>query len=179
MGAKENAASKKWRLTHSAQAKAATAAWRLEHPELINATHKAWLAAHPEYDICAVNNAWNVANPEKARAISVASRARRWEKLTTRKKPKRCDVCRRSNVPIHYDHCHKSGLFRGWLCRDCNTALGLTHDSIKVLQSLIDYLTAYKERPRVTGATAKAQKLYAARQAASVAKTKAKKAAKA
>jgi len=27
-------------------------------------------------------------------------------------------------APFHVDHCHKTGLFRGMLCQQCNTALG-------------------------------------------------------
>lgn len=51
----------------------------------------------------------------------------------------KCQACS-STERICADHCHKTKLFRGWLCNGCNTALGHTHDSSKVLHKLADYL---------------------------------------
>jgi hypothetical protein len=41
----------------------------------------------------------------------------------------------------HIDHDHATGRFRGWLCSQCNHALGLLHDSPEKIQGLKDYLT--------------------------------------
>jgi hypothetical protein len=38
------------------------------------------------------------------------------------------------------DHDHVTGVFRGWLCYSCNTALGLLRDSHERLAMLDDYL---------------------------------------
>jgi hypothetical protein len=38
------------------------------------------------------------------------------------------------------DHNHKTGVFRGILCLNCNTLLGMAKDSTQVLQKAIDYL---------------------------------------
>lgn len=38
------------------------------------------------------------------------------------------------------DHCHKTGAIRGLLCHQCNRALGLLSDSVKVLEKSIKYL---------------------------------------
>jgi hypothetical protein len=38
------------------------------------------------------------------------------------------------------DHNHETGLFRGILCLNCNTLLGMAKDSARVLQKAIDYL---------------------------------------
>lgn len=38
------------------------------------------------------------------------------------------------------DHNHETGAFRGILCLNCNTLLGMAKDSTKVLQKAIDYL---------------------------------------
>lgn len=38
------------------------------------------------------------------------------------------------------DHCHLSGLFRGWLCGHCNTSIGKFGDSIEGLMNAVRYL---------------------------------------
>lgn len=38
------------------------------------------------------------------------------------------------------DHCHNTGKIRGLLCFKCNAILGLSHDSIDILRSAIDYI---------------------------------------
>ena len=38
------------------------------------------------------------------------------------------------------DHNHKTGVMRGWLCHDCNRALGNFKDSKKMLKRALKYL---------------------------------------
>lgn len=38
------------------------------------------------------------------------------------------------------DHCHKSKLFRGLLCNNCNVLLGLAKDSERILEAALEYL---------------------------------------
>jgi len=47
--------------------------------------------------------------------------------------------------PLCLDHNHRTGKVRGWLCHDCNTALGYTHDSKEKLAQLIAYLVKYSD----------------------------------
>lgn len=49
-------------------------------------------------------------------------------------------VCCESKGKLVWDHCHSSGEFRGWLCNNCNVALGMVKDSISTLEKLIEYL---------------------------------------
>lgn len=59
----------------------------------------------------------------------------------------RCKLCLKTNeVPLHVDHCHKSGNIRGLLCRPCNTALGMFQDNIEVLARAIRYLEEAKTK---------------------------------
>jgi endogenous inhibitor of DNA gyrase (YacG/DUF329 family) len=65
-------------------------------------------------------------------------------KSAPRPKPTNCEIC---NAPesnfkkgLQYDHDHNTGKFRGWLCSNCNTALGLVKDNKQILQELIKYL---------------------------------------
>lgn len=54
-----------------------------------------------------------------------------------------CDVCG-SKKNLGVDHDHESGIVRGLLCSNCNTALGLVKDSNERLEALIDYLEKSK-----------------------------------
>jgi hypothetical protein len=73
-------------------------------------------------------------------------------------RPERCEVCNaqrcngkkgRKRVRICYDHCHLSGLFRGWLCDDCNHILGLAKDDPQRLRKLARYLAKFFQSDKV------------------------------
>jgi len=61
-----------------------------------------------------------------------------------------CPVCNRGYEDIKFngnrhggwclDHDHKTGQFRGWLCHDCNKALGFFKDNVELLKSAIEYI---------------------------------------
>jgi hypothetical protein len=38
------------------------------------------------------------------------------------------------------DHCHDTGEFRGWLCKQCNTGLGNMGDTLQSLRLAVEYL---------------------------------------
>ena len=58
----------------------------------------------------------------------------------------KCAICRRPGTygrtrgGLGVDHNHATGMVRGLLCYSCNTALGLTRDSLDLLQSMMDYV---------------------------------------
>ena len=56
-----------------------------------------------------------------------------------RTKPDTCDICGRGGK-IVFDHCHKRGHARGWLCTPCNQALGLFGDNPETLLKAVAYL---------------------------------------
>ena len=53
-----------------------------------------------------------------------------------------CEICgvEPPNHGLHLDHDHETGAFRGWLCRSCNTAVGLAGDDPARLRAMADYL---------------------------------------
>jgi hypothetical protein len=51
-----------------------------------------------------------------------------------------CKICRRDDRELYVDHCHASGIVRGLLCTQCNTAAGLIADSPETAQNMADYL---------------------------------------
>lgn len=54
-----------------------------------------------------------------------------------------CDICS-SYEALHIDHCHATGVRRGYLCFKCNAALGLFKDKDILLQRAIAYLIRYR-----------------------------------
>lgn len=161
--ARKAATNKAWYATHSDQVKATGKTWRIANPnKLWHKTHKeaaslkaaAWKKANPaktkainaawyakNSDKSAVNRkAWRTANTTKANEYSRAWHLKMCEASAGRKKPKRCDVCKCSGAVIHFEHDHKDGHFRGWVCHRCNSALGYAKDSVVLLRKLAAYL---------------------------------------
>jgi len=58
--------------------------------------------------------------------------------------PRQCEVCGafgdEKRKKLCYDHDHKTGEFRGWICQRCNTALGMVKDNAETLIALAEYL---------------------------------------
>jgi hypothetical protein len=71
------------------------------------------------------------------------------EKKANRPRSEICEGCdeipnqdRKVKITV-FDHDHRTGKFRGWLCSDCNKILGLAHDNPMVLRKLAIYLEVY------------------------------------
>jgi len=65
------------------------------------------------------------------------------KKIAPRPRPEKCEVCgnygkKRNGIVL--DHNHKKGKFRGWLCSNCNTIIGLAKENTKTLKLLINYI---------------------------------------
>ena len=65
-----------------------------------------------------------------------------------RPRPASCEVCGSTNGKerLAWDHCHTTGRFRGWLCKQCNVALGLVKDNPNTLIKLSSYLIASMQK---------------------------------
>lgn len=85
-------------------------------------------------------------DPEGQRARVARFKARKEAErveIAGRPRPSVCDICHGNyHLGIVFDHCHKSGKFRGWLCDRCNKTLGLVKDSPSLLRKLAKYLEA-------------------------------------
>lgn len=95
-------------------------------------------------------------DPEGNKRRSLAFKERLIKKRETilgRPRPILCELCNetgyeRGNKPntgIVFDHDHKSGKARGWICDRCNKVLGLVKDSAILLRVLADYLEKHNE----------------------------------
>ena len=65
-------------------------------------------------------------------------------------RPEFCEVpgCERKAAAM--DHCHDTGRFRGWLCKSCNTSLGVFGDTAASLRrSALVYLEMVEALPPV------------------------------
>jgi Fe-S oxidoreductase len=51
-----------------------------------------------------------------------------------------CGICEQER-PLVVDHCHDTGAFRGLLCQTCNSLLGYSKDSTRLLENAIKYLS--------------------------------------
>lgn len=69
-----------------------------------------------------------------------ADRKSKSETSAGRARPIACEVCKGEQAKMCWDHNHKTGKFRGWLCQDCNFVLGLVRDSANQLRALAQYL---------------------------------------
>lgn len=56
--------------------------------------------------------------------------------------PTACEACG-STHRLHVDHNHGTGVYRGVLCSDCNTALGLLGDDVQRVISLLEYARSH------------------------------------
>lgn len=68
---------------------------------------------------------------------------RRGMPLPTRVIPDFCECCGsppNGHGPMHSDHSHVTGVWRGWLCSRCNVGVGCLGDSIAGLKQMIAYL---------------------------------------
>lgn len=91
------------------------------------------------------NIKWIAKNPKRVKKYLAISRSRRKENLeyiAGRPKPEICEICGQKGR-ICFDHCHKTGIFRGWICEHCNVLLGFAKDDVERLQQLIKYLQKF------------------------------------
>ena len=58
--------------------------------------------------------------------------------ITSPPKPKHCGRCHKKTKNLELDHQHEPVIFRGWLCKECNTGIGKLGDNLEgVLQTAI------------------------------------------
>lgn len=73
----------------------------------------------------------------------------RMDRLATRPRPDVCENCGTvGKRGVVFDHDHTTGEFRGWLCDNCNRALGLLNDDLERILGLASYLETHRCGPR-------------------------------
>ena len=56
-----------------------------------------------------------------------------------------CQCCGRQSDSLHFDHDHKTGKYRGFLCHFCNTGIGKLGDDIEGVARALRYLEKHEE----------------------------------
>jgi len=126
---------KKWQQKSRKQLAAYKREYRKQYPDKVLGQEKRYKAHNRE------------ASKEKRKKYSAdfeRKRKLKQEMAAGRKKPNACEICGETGVRICYDHCHQTGLFRGWLCVRCNSTLGLVRDDVNVLAKLAAYLNGFR-----------------------------------
>jgi hypothetical protein len=102
--------------------------------------------------------AWAKANPDKIKGYKakyrsktlVTTRIRRGLPVPTRAVPSVCEICGEpeKGKALALDHCHKQGIFRGWLCTQCNLGLSMFKDNPVAFLTAFRYL-AQSQMPHI------------------------------
>jgi hypothetical protein len=123
-------------------------AYKLQHRKRLNSLEAARRRRlRPQLRAAARARYW--ANPAYFKAAMIKYRYKGASR-PTRPKPRKCEACprREESRRLHVDHDHKRKRFRGWLCSNCNTGIGLLGDNIVGLKRALRYLEKHDRRNR-------------------------------
>jgi hypothetical protein len=142
---------KDWRKRNPDKVAAQAVRYRKRHPET---SRKAALKhRHQNIDRIREQDAERVktkrrSDPEGQRARVAKFKAKKEAErvaIAGRQRPSVCDICSGNHhLGIVFDHCHRSGKFRGWLCDRCNKVLGSMKDDPKILRKMARYLEKHR-----------------------------------
>mgnify|MGYP003669905177 FL=1 len=76
---------------------------------------------------------------------SLLSAQRKRARKNATPKPDNCDCCH-ERKSLTLDHDHVTGIFRGWLCRGCNTGQGALGDNLEAVLQCAIYLEKNKDK---------------------------------
>lgn len=130
--------------------------YHAEHRVQANLNRREWYQNNKERDRVS-NKAWRAANPDRVhdsylkRTYGITLEQYRAQ---MEKQGHACAICKKKfasefGKEIHVDHDHKTGQFRGLLCHEHNTMLGLAQEDVQILLSAIAYLRSPFLEPEV------------------------------
>lgn len=124
--------------------------WYFKNADRVKARVKDYRDSKPEWAL-KVKQQWRKKDPDRIKKWG-REYNRKWllnkkEKEAGRSKPVLCEI---TNLPakITFDHCHKSGEFRGWISDQCNRIAGQANDDFKLLRLVADYLEKWENGQR-------------------------------
>jgi hypothetical protein len=111
--------------------------WRVENPEKVRDYHRKWREKNPDtlHDYH-LRRAYGITLAEYHVRLAAQGGG--------------CAICgetdpakHRGRRYFHVDHDHDSGVIRGILCGQCNTAIGMLKDSSILAQAAVQYLAGH------------------------------------
>lgn len=142
---KRNARQRRWNAKNRDKIKATQERYAKRHPERVREIRRKctenWRRANPER-VTELKTRWARANPQKVARTRKMLRDRKrlvLEASIGRPKPDCCEICSMDKI-LTADHCHASGEYRGWICRNCNLAIGNAMDRPDFLRTMASYL---------------------------------------
>jgi hypothetical protein len=125
--------------------------WRAKHPEVYKAIKQRYRATNAEaikIKDRVTKAHWRKQYPEAQKARELRYKERLESRLEAEAGRPRATSCELCSAPgrTTFDHCHDSGVFRGWLCDRCNRTLGQVHESSSLLRKMADYLEEHHGR---------------------------------
>lgn len=117
-------------------------AWQQANPQRKKENNEAWRKKNMAYKRAYMKD-WCDKHKEKRRAYE---RKRKGLPEPTRPEPKLCECCNSASGKhsLALDHCHNTNAFRGWLCSDCNSGIGLLGDTEEGVLRALAYLSKVK-----------------------------------
>lgn len=114
-----------WYVANRERTKARNRTWKELNVDRIRETHRTWRAI----------------NKEKERDYSRRTKYGTDGKALFSAQGGKCAICaKKIDLSAHLDHCSKTKVVRGFLCKDCNPALGkFNHDPV-CLRKAAEYL---------------------------------------
>jgi hypothetical protein len=136
--------------------------WRTENPEKVKEARKRFATKHADRLKKAererARRRYNTEGYQQSKARRKARIEAELAAVAGRPRPTVCDICNEPVKKTVFDHCHKHGHFRGWLCNACNKALGLAKDNPSLLRKMARYLE--RTSGEVEGSTEKQTPLF-------------------
>lgn len=90
----------------------------------------------------------NICKTCRTTTAKITNKLRRTHIKQHGKPPSRtpCPICNQTPKTLVFDHCHETHLFRGWICRNCNAAIGKLGDNVQGLQKALEYLQQFERQ---------------------------------
>lgn len=144
---------KEWRSRNKDKVNAQAVRYRKKHPDKFKATQSRYRGRNLEMvrEQDRLRQAARRQTPEYKKAQLIRNKNYKTrllalqEELAGRSRALYCELCGRkgggfNNDPTVFDHDHKTGKFRGWLCHWCNRTLGMVHDDVELLKTMVVYI---------------------------------------
>lgn len=128
------ASAKRYYEANKACINAKNAVWARQNGDKVKGYRKNWAAKNPTW-----MQEWHVKNKHSLTLDEYTQLKQRFNN--------QCGCCRKpvAGRALHVDHCHRTGVVRGILCRGCNTAIGMLGDTLESVRNAVRYLESCEQ----------------------------------